>query len=473
MSSGATQSSASYPVEGEVGRFTIAGHEVANGDGETLRTRDLFPKLQGRQLYCTAGFKELALLLGVTDGSFRKETTRLNRLRRQQEGGIAPTTLRGISEREGAKVVASWVATAGDILEENGFSRDGGAHDTSRADAEAPSVAPTLITGDSLDEAMDAARIPDDLLSSARSNSIPYDRPEDVVAIGVDAVLAKKQKEHRACSPDSPSAAQEEPTKAAMCAANSDHEQCQGKNVAVAGQPAEQVNRDVQDGKKPRPRVSNKVATIRYEERSYTMVAATYAMVLTFVLAFLLRNGLRHKAICFFVDGERCLKNAIVAGFKWLSHVRVILDWHHLDKKCGDVLSSAMKGKKLRNEHWDRLKTLLWYGAVPEAIAYLEAIDTVQVKSTKALESLVGYLRKHKDEIPCYAVRKQLGLRNSSNLVEKANDLSVSSRQKHNGMSWSSEGSLGLAALTTIRMNHYEETWLDQGCMPLQFAEAA
>jgi hypothetical protein len=39
--------------------------------------------------------------------------------------------------------------------------------------------------------------------------------------------------------------------------------------------------------------------------------------------------------------------------------------------------------------------------------------------------------------IPVYAVRRQLGLRNSSNRGEKANDLLVAARQKHNGMSWS------------------------------------
>jgi hypothetical protein len=32
----------------------------------------------------------------------------------------------------------------------------------------------------------------------------------------------------------------------------------------------------------------------------------------------------------------------------------------------------------------------------------------------------------------------------SSGLVEKANDLVVAKRQRHNGMSWSKEGSVGL-----------------------------
>jgi hypothetical protein len=43
----------------------------------------------------------------------------------------------------------------------------------------------------------------------------------------------------------------------------------------------------------------------------------------------------------------------------------------------------------------------------------------------------------------CYALRKKLGLRVSSNPVEKANDLLASNKQKHQGMSWSADGSKG------------------------------
>jgi len=46
-----------------------------------------------------------------------------------------------------------------------------------------------------------------------------------------------------------------------------------------------------------------------------------------------------------------------------------------------------------------------------------------------------------------------LGLRNSSNRGEKVNDLVVSERQKHNGMSWSPEGSVALAAAITLARN--------------------
>jgi len=47
-----------------------------------------------------------------------------------------------------------------------------------------------------------------------------------------------------------------------------------------------------------------------------------------------------------------------------------------------------------------------------------------------------SYLKRNTPYIPCYAIRKELGLRNSSNIGEKMNGLVVSNRQKHNGMSW-------------------------------------
>ena len=66
-----------------------------------------------------------------------------------------------------------------------------------------------------------------------------------------------------------------------------------------------------------------------------------------------------------------------------------------------------------------------------------------------------------KPYIPCYAVRKMLDLRNSSNIGEKANDLLVSERQKHNGMSWSKIGSVALASLTALVKNNEYKNWFD------------
>jgi hypothetical protein len=64
--------------------------------------------------------------------------------------------------------------------------------------------------------------------------------------------------------------------------------------------------------------------------------------------------------------------------------------------------------------------------------------------------------------IPCYALRKKLGLRVSSNRGEKANDLVVAQRQKHNGMSWSKTGSSGLANVNALFLNKENENWINK-----------
>ena len=71
------------------------------------------------------------------------------------------------------------------------------------------------------------------------------------------------------------------------------------------------------------------------------------------------------------------------------------------------------------------------------------------------------YLRRNKPYIPCYAIGKQLGLRNSSNIGEKMNDLIVSERQKHNGMSWSKKGSVALASVTALKRNRESQRWFE------------
>ena len=87
------------------------------------------------------------------------------------------------------------------------------------------------------------------------------------------------------------------------------------------------------------------------------------------------------------------------------------------------------------------------------------------------MEKLVGYLHRNKPYIPCYAIRKQLGLRNSSNIGEKMNDLIVSERQKHNGMSWSKPGSVALASVTALKRNKETKRWFEK--RELEFKMAA
>jgi hypothetical protein len=105
------------------------------------------------------------------------------------------------------------------------------------------------------------------------------------------------------------------------------------------------------------------------------------------------------------------------------------------------------------------LMPLLWYGLVDQAIAYLRSLSEIEIKNEDALLHLVQYLAKNRPMIPVYAVRRELGLRNSSNRGEKANDLLVAERQKHNGMSWSPSGSVALASVTALKHNRAYHKW--------------
>ena len=102
---------------------------------------------------------------------------------------------------------------------------------------------------------------------------------------------------------------------------------------------------------------------------------------------------------------------------------------------------------------------LLWHGLVDQAIDYLSHIAADQIKNDDELKHLMSYLERNRGMIPVYAVRRELGLRNSSNRGEKANDLLVAARQKHNGMSWSKTGSVALAYVTALKKNQTYKTW--------------
>ena len=93
----------------------------------------------------------------------------------------------------------------------------------------------------------------------------------------------------------------------------------------------------------------------------------------------------------------------------------------------------------------------------------LKGIDTQHVKSQANIEKLIGYFERNRNLIPCYALRKELGLRNSSNKGEKSNDLIVAERQKHNEMSWSKEGSVSLATITALNLNNELHKWFSKG----------
>ena len=211
-------------------------------------------------------------------------------------------------------------------------------------------------------------------------------------------------------------------------------------------------------------RVSNTVVHIKKGGEHFVLNSGTNSLAFEQTASFLVQNGLLEKHLVFQVDGARDINNIIYNMFGKLNF-KIILDWYHLEKKCREQLSMALKGKIIRNEFLDKLRPALWFGMVDEAINLLQTIEPEKVKNQSILKKLGEYFDRVRDHIPCYALRKELGLRNSSNSVEKANDIVVAMRQKGKGMSWSDNGSLAFATVSAAKHNGQLENWANSRTM--------
>jgi len=94
--------------------------------------------------------------------------------------------------------------------------------------------------------------------------------------------------------------------------------------------------------------VYNTVAHIQEKEsKTSPLNTPTISQMMIIVLAFLLSNGLLSNpgSLVFFTDGARNLRLAIQNTFSFLPF-KIILDWYHLEKKCKDLLSMAIKANR-------------------------------------------------------------------------------------------------------------------------------
>jgi hypothetical protein len=70
-------------------------------------------------------------------------------------------------------------------------------------------------------------------------------------------------------------------------------------------------------------------------------------------------------------------------------------------------------------------------------------------------------------------MRAKLKLPNSSNPVERSNNLVTAKRQKHDGMSWSVDGSYALTSLNALTVNNVVPQWLQNRSFDLTWAAKA
>lgn len=216
--------------------------------------------------------------------------------------------------------------------------------------------------------------------------------------------------------------------------------------------------------KKKQKFIENTVIHIQKGELQYTITAIGMKNAFMQLVAFLLVNNLMEGCrLVFLTDGANCIRENIETFFGFRQHT-IILDWLHLEKKCNEYLCMAVKGKK---EEKDTIKqefaAILWTGRMDKAIKYLNNIKKANIKNDNKLDELRGYLNRKSPYLTCYALRHQLGLRTSSNRVEKADDIVVANRQKHNGMAWSKTGSGALAIITAAKVNGELTNWIATG----------
>ena len=375
----------------------------------------------------------MALVHGVVDNSYRKTTALINRVRHQSEKEGTPfRTLCDSSESEGAHILAHVVARTEQILAYHDVTSKG----LPTEEMETASAS-TVLSSEAVQAAVEACAFSEEGKEAMAENPVPYEAPSSQTYVAIDGVGVKRQEAHRRSAPTldpDPEAKKEPPQK---------------KYVYTT------------------------VAHVEHDGASYVCVGPKVVGVLRMILALLLHNRLGSQGLIFMTDGQKTLQAAIVCAFSWWGSLQLILDWYHLEKRCKEVLSLAMKGRQIRNATLEKLSPLLWHGLTDQAIQLLRALDVDQIKKEEAREELIGYLERCQPYIPCYAVRRKLGLRNSSNIGEKMNDLVVSQRQKHHGMSWSPKGSVGLAALTALIRNQEQDTWFNTGTVKLELRPAA
>lgn len=373
------------------------------------------PDHQPKEPVRTLAFTEILLQAGC-ELSDRDSVREVNRcLRREGKSGLKLSTYNDFCRRKGEEISHYAESRSKEILQEKGFA--GGTIPADRKEVFSKAVGEGENEGISREKILEAvSRInAHHERAEERVQCIPesLELAEQSVYVSIDDVGVKHQKERR-----------------------------KGEQ--------EKQNKYVQN------------TVISIQAKGYSAVLTEIGMDRAFrgaMACMLQQNLMEDRPLVFFTDGARNIQANIEAMFGFRPYT-MILDWYHLKKRCQEYLSMSVKGREQRNEILQKLLRILWVGNTNQAITYLKGLSEKQVRSVNRIGDLCGYFEKHRSHIPCYALRKELGLRISSNRVEKANDLVVAERQKHNGMSWSNAGSGALAQIKALFLNGWQQQWL-------------
>ena len=374
-----------------------------------------FASLRPKERIWGSSLSERVLKL-ASDVSFSEATKHINDFfHRDESNSLCYKTVEEFVERTGLRIGEVYKAASDAFLAEANIDTADGVITQESAIAEGvrnPKL-PELANSERVHEIAERYNQGRDKRESVDTDNIaiPPENPDsDCVYVYVDGVLAKHQKESRKSG-----------------------------------------------SKRSSKFIENTVAIIHYGDRKYNITDTDMREVFRRIMTVLLAcNLLVNRRLIFITDGANDIKDYIKEFFGFRQHT-LILDWYHLGNKCYQKLSSALKcGKTVKQEKEQTIKTLqsiLWAGNVKGTLDFIAAIDQKLIKSQDAINDLAGYITRKQENIPCYALRKGLGLHNSSNPVEKENDLLVAKRQKGRGMAWSREGSAALATVTVAGQN--------------------
>jgi hypothetical protein len=393
-----------YVVEAEIGQLKIKLKKLVSGKTTIYNpVGEFFDSTGPREKWYSPRLKELESML-ITQTSARKTAELLNRIR-NHVNSIISTTTRNHAEKNGLNVQDSVSQKTEEILEE--------ANHDNRVN-ESPKPKDSFDSSYQMNPSQVDAAAKTLKISKYNYNSNDFEEPTRTTNISVDEICVKGQNPKRPMPPK-----------------------------------LEKMKH-----------IFTSVAHIENQNGSYTLIDKSIQSLLRQVTAFLYYNSiLNNDQLVFFTDGAKEIHDKIRSMFPY-TKFKIILDWFHLEKKFKEFLSLAFSGKKHRNEFLNIVRPALWRGDVDGAINLLEKVDSSIIKNPTPLIQLVTYLNRVREFIPHYALRKELGLKNSSNRVEKSNDIVIAKRQKNNGMSWSPEGSLGLAALTCLKNNGELKNWV-------------
>ena len=292
----------------------------------------------------------------ASDMSFEKVTNYTNSfLHRSGENALCKKTIEEFVERTGRRIDSAYAQLTDSILSDYAIETETGLPDAGSKISE-KSANPSNTESATAEEVekvtsrynQDKAgrdRIPDCFMTA-----LPEAKTEDCVYIYVDDVLTKHPKESR--SPGS---------------------------------------------RRTTKFVSTTVISIQHGHKRYNIAADGMQTAFKRLMAFLLENRLMEdKHLIFITDGATEIKEYVQRYFGFRPYT-LYLDWHHLQKKCYQLMSSALKGGKKMKGEKDRIERelygILWAGNTKGALEYIAAIDTKYVKLQEAINSLIKYIR--------------------------------------------------------------------------------